>query len=123
MAKEKLVEKIIQLSDELAREVYPLTIRFPKIETYALADQLRRAIVSVPTNIIEGYRRGSSSKERRRFFEIAYGSLAEAKYLIYFAHKQNYIENAKYKEVAEKSEETSKLLWSLMEKIKEDIQS
>ena len=56
--------------------VYALLKKFPKEEQYALCDQLRRAVISIPSNISEGFGR-YSSKEQIHFFEIAYGSLRE----------------------------------------------
>lgn len=60
----------------LVKYVYTLLKKFPKEEQYALCDQLRRAVISVPSNIAEGSGR-SSSKEQVHFLEIAYGSLRE----------------------------------------------
>lgn len=62
---------------KLVLDVYHLLDSFPKIEKYALCDQIRRAIVSVPSNIAEGSGR-KSPKEQIHFLEIAYGSLMEA---------------------------------------------
>lgn len=56
--------------------VYQLIKKFPKEENYALCDQLRRAVVSVPSNIAEGSGR-TSAKDQAHFFEMAYGSLME----------------------------------------------
>lgn len=113
---ESLKEKLITLSDKLAQEVYPLTYKFPKQEMYALGDQLRRSIVSVPANIIEGSAR-AGNKELKQFLNIAYGSLKEAKYLLYFAYKQNLIEEKDYLSVKPKTEELSKLLYVFMKKL------
>lgn len=66
-----------QEAKKLVVEVYHLLDSFPKFENYALCDQIRRAIVSVPSNIAEGSGR-KSLKEQVRFFEISYGSLMEA---------------------------------------------
>ena len=74
----------------LARDVYSLVDRFPKIENYALSDQLRRAVVSVPSNIAEGSGR-FSNKEKIHFVEIAYGSLAETLCQLDIAHDLGYI--------------------------------
>ena len=63
-------------SKALVMAVYALLKRFPKEEQYALCDQLRRAVISIPSNIAEGYGR-RSSKEQVHFLEIAYGSLCE----------------------------------------------
>ena len=65
-----------QEAKKLVVEVYNLLDSFPKFEKYALCDQIRRAIVSVPSNIAEGSGR-KSLKEQIHFLEIAYGSLME----------------------------------------------
>ena len=61
---------------ELVREVYELIKKFPREEQYALCDQLRRAVISVPSNIAEGSGR-QSAKDQMHFYTIAYGSLME----------------------------------------------
>ena len=63
-------------SKNLVKMVYRFIERFPKVETYALCDQLRRAVISVPSNIAEGSGR-TSSKDQAHFFEVAFGSLME----------------------------------------------
>ena len=65
-----------QKSMELAREVYLFTREFPKEETYGLVSQLRRAAISVPSNIAEGSAR-TTDKNFRQFLSIAYGSALE----------------------------------------------
>ena len=65
-----------QEAKKLVVDVYHLLDSFPKFENYALCDQIRRAIVSVPSNIAEGSGR-KSLKEQIRFLEISYGSLME----------------------------------------------
>ena len=74
----------------LVREVYSLLDKFPKVETFALSDQLRRAVVSVPSNIAEGSGR-FSIREKIHFIEIAYGSLTETLCQLDIAHDLNYI--------------------------------
>jgi four helix bundle protein len=64
--------------------------KFPKYETYALGDQLRRAVTSVPSNIAEGSGR-FSVKEKIHFIEIAYGSLTETLCQLDIAHDLGYI--------------------------------
>jgi four helix bundle protein len=61
---------------ELAKEIYRLAERLPKDETYALVSQLKRAAISIPSNIAEGHSRGHR-REYRQFVHIAVGSLAE----------------------------------------------
>ncbi|HKJ69171.1 MAG TPA: four helix bundle protein [bacterium] len=63
-------------SIKLVKEIYAITEHFPSSEIYGLTKQLRRAAVSIPSNIAEGSSR-SSSIERKRFFEISRSSLAE----------------------------------------------
>lgn len=100
-----------QKADRLAHKGYDLTFKFPKEELYGLISQVRRALLSVPANIIEGY-----SKNRSKVFlhqlEIAYGSLAEAKYFMNFACKRNYISKEEYLDFYKDAEEVSKMLWS-----------
>jgi four helix bundle protein len=110
-------ESLIQKADELAHLVYPLTYKFPQTEKFALGDQIRRAIVSVPTNLIEGIARGGE-KEKRQFANIAYGSLKEAKYLVYFAYKEGLISESNYQKLLPKFEELSKLLFSFLKVLK-----
>ena len=69
--------EVWQETRKLVSEIYRLVGKFPKEEKYALSDQIRRAIVSVPSNIAEGTGRGSL-KEQIHFVEIAFGSLMEA---------------------------------------------
>lgn len=69
--------KVWQEAKCLVVEVYRLLDKFPQFEKYALCDQIRRAIVSVPSNIAEGSGR-KSLKEQIHFLEISYGSLMEA---------------------------------------------
>lgn len=114
---EKLKDKIVRLADEFACVVYPLTLKFPKIEQFALASQLRRAVISVAANIIEGIARGGD-RELKRFLNIAFASLAETKYLLKFANKQGYICEKDYQRIYEEGEELSKLLWSLITVLK-----
>ena len=60
----------------LAREVYDVTKGFPQNEVYGLTQQMRRAVVAIPSNIAEGYGR-QHTKEYQQFLSIAYGSLCE----------------------------------------------
>lgn len=69
------------LADELALRVYQGTQEFPHAETYGLRSQIRRAAVSIPTNIVEGCSR-ESDREFVRFLEVAFGSAREVLYLL-----------------------------------------
>jgi len=105
-----------QKSDELALEVYKLTKKFPKDEIYGLTSQLRRAALSIPTNIVEGYAR-KGDKELGRFVSIAVGSMAETEYLLDFARRLGYINGEEFNRVEGLRTEVSKLLWSFYKKI------
>ncbi|MAG59344.1 four helix bundle protein [Candidatus Woesebacteria bacterium] len=102
-----------QLADELAWTVYKLTDKLPKHELYGLTSQLRRAVLSVPLNIVEGHSRHNKN-EFRHFLRISLGSLAEADYLLQFALKRKYVPAADYKKASELRENCGKVLWKLM---------
>lgn len=68
-----------QKAHQLVLQVYKQTEKFPKNETFGLTSQLRRAIISVPANIAEGYAAGSKG-QFGRYLNIAQGSLAEVEY-------------------------------------------
>ena len=74
----------------LVKAVYNFLRKFPKEENYALCDQLRRSVISVPSNIAEGMGR-FSSKEQIHFLEIAYGSLMEVQCQLDIACDLGYI--------------------------------
>ena len=80
-----------QEARKLVVSVYQLLDKFPKFEKYALCDQLRRSIVSVPSNLAEGSGR-ISLKEQIHFIEISYGSLMEAYNQLIIANDLNYID-------------------------------
>ena len=65
-----------QKAYQLVLEIYKITNEFPQRETYGLMQQMRRAAISIPSNISEGYGR-QHTKEYRQFLAMAYGSLAE----------------------------------------------
>lgn len=75
---------------KLAKVVYKLTEKFPRQETYALADQIRRAAVSVPSNIAEGQARRAPG-DFRRFLHISLGSLAEVDTQLVLAQEFGYL--------------------------------
>jgi four helix bundle protein len=81
------------LADDLALKVYGLTTRFEPTEHYGLRLQIRRAAVSVPTNIVEGAARESQA-EFLRFLEIAFGSSREVVYLADLSHRLGFLECA-----------------------------
>jgi four helix bundle protein len=105
-----------QLADKLAWGVYSLTDSFPKDEIYGLTSQLRRAILSVALNIVEGFSRNNKN-EFRHFLNISLGSLAESDYLLQFSLKRKYLDGVEFKKVDNLRVETGKVLWSLMKSL------
>ena len=85
--------RVWQAGIELVRIVYELTSRFPRSETYGLASQMRRAAVSIPSNIAEGHAR-ESTKEYLQHLSIAQASLAELETQLEIARQLNYISEA-----------------------------
>ena len=102
--------------DEFVHLVYRISKNFPKDELYGVTSQLRRSALSVILNYIEGYAR-IKSKVYRNFLEISYGSLKEAKYLLHFSLKENYLMETDYKKAILLSEEIGKMLWSTIQKV------
>ena len=100
---------------ELVVKVYELLKKFPKEEQYALCDQLRRAAVSIPSNVAEGLGR-YSIKEQVHFLEIAYGSLREVDCQIDIAYDLGYVTADEMEEVAEQIEKVSAMLAGLRRK-------
>jgi len=105
-----------KISDELAYQVYLATRNFPKEELYGLTSQIRRAALSIPTNIVEGYSR-KGNKELAQFINISLGSLAETKYLVYFSHRLEYLSDELYKKLRDGYDELGKKLWRFYEKV------
>jgi four helix bundle protein len=118
--KQRTKNPLVEKSDQLARNVYKITRNFPKEEIYGLTSQLRRAALSVPLNIIEGFAR-KGTKDYRQFLHISYGSLKETKYLLYFAYQENYINEKEYKEILSVAEEVGKMLWSTLKTINQKL--
>ena len=102
------VEDLIvwQKAHQLALAVYKETKKFPKEELYGLVSQMRRAAVSVPANISEGFRK-RTKQEKKRFVTIAHGSLEETRYFLILSRDLGYCMIEKLMALAE---EVSKLL-------------
>lgn len=79
--------------------------------------QLRRAALSIPTNIVEGYSR-KGDKELAHFVNISLGSMAETKYLLYFAHRLAYLADEDYKEARDGYERLGRQLWKFYETVR-----
>ena len=111
--------KAWQLADRLAVEVYGSTKAFPKDEIYGLRSQIRRAAVSVPTNIVEGSAR-QHKREYLNFLYIAKGSLAEVDYLFHLANQLGYIGENTYHKMQDLIDNASKTLAGLIKSVEKE---
>ena len=96
-------------SRELVKEIYELTKKFPPEERFSLCDQVRRAAISIPSNIAEGMGR-LSPKETAHFIEISYGSLMEAYCQLQIAADLSYITEQDLERIKPMIFSTSRLL-------------
>ncbi len=85
--------RVFQLSDELVLELYQYTKAFPDEERYGLQAQLRRAAVSVPTNIVEGCAR-RTTRDYLQFMTISLASASEVRYLLGLSHRLGFLKEA-----------------------------
>ena len=97
---------------DLVEYVYGTVGQFPKEEKYALGDQLRRAVVSVPSNIAEGVGR-STDKEKAHFMSMAYSSLMEVLCQMEIAYRLKYISEDEFRTVENRIESVAKILSGL----------
>lgn len=105
--------KVWNKAHELVLLIYKLTNKFPSDEKFGLSNQMRRAAVSVASNIAEGFKR-NHIKVSLNFYNIASGSIEEIKYQLLLSKDLNYIELNQYNDMLSLSEEVSKMLhaWS-----------
>ncbi|MFK7946598.1 MAG: four helix bundle protein [Saprospiraceae bacterium] len=101
--------KVWQKSRQLVKEVYLLTKKFPKDELFGLTSQVRRAVISIPSNIAEGCGR-NTNKDTKRFVDIAQGSSFEVETQIILAYDLDYISKEEVNIVWENINEVQKML-------------
>jgi len=101
---------------DLVVEIYRLVKKLPKEELYSLSDQMRRAAVSIPSNIAEGRNR-SSSKDFLRFLYMAKGSLAEIETQMFIGVKLGYLEESDITTALNLCAEIGKMLNSMIAKL------
>ena len=106
-----------QKSIDLATQIYSITACFPGDEKYGLTSQIRRAAVSIPSNIAEGAGR-KSNKEFKHFLTISTGSIFELETQIIVAHRLNLINESTMNEMSLNIIEIQKMLYSLERSIK-----
>jgi four helix bundle protein len=108
--------KVWQRSHALVLDLYRLTLRFPSDERFGLTSQLRRAAVSVPTNIAEGTKR-LGKQDYARFLNIAEGSLSETEYLVMLSSDLGYLQRQEAEKPLSEISEIARMLYALRCKV------
>ena len=103
-----------QKAHQLVIEIYKLTKTYPKHEMFGLTSQLRRAAISVPANLAEGFKR-VTLPDKLRFYNIAQGSLEEVRYYLILSQDLEYAQTT---QLMEALEEVSRLLEAFMKSLK-----
>lgn len=106
-----------QKSMDLTDKIYGLTKRLPQEKRYVLSDQMRRASVSIPSNIAEGHGRYSEN-EFRNFLSIAHGSCLELETQLLICVRQDYLSDDEAREALALLNEVSKMLTAMILKLK-----
>lgn len=105
-----------QASHKFVKDVYSCLKTFPKEETFGIISQIKRAVVSIPTNIVEGHSK-NSNKEFIRFLYISRGSLEEVKYLLLLSKDLGFLNNKDYNFLCDKSLKIGYLLNGLIKSL------
>ena len=106
--------QVWQKAHELALLVYKLTKKFPDDEKFSLSLQQKRSVVSVDSNIVEGFRR-RTTKDSLHFYNMSEGSLEELKYQLLLSRDLAFIGPEDFKEVHDLTEEVGRLLYRWIE--------
>jgi len=106
-----------QKAHQLVLKIYKVVSNFPKEEIYGLSSQLKRAIISVSSNLAEGFSR-KTNNDKIQFYHIALGSLTETQNLIFIAYDLKFIDRKVFNDLANNTIEISKLINSLIKSLK-----
>lgn len=109
--------KIWQKGIEIVKDIYSITEKFPNKETRGLISQMRRASVSIPSNIAEGFKR-YHNKEYKQFLFIALGSCAELETQFIISNELRYIDKINMEFICEKLDHLSRMATVLIGKLK-----
>lgn len=109
--------RAFELADQLALSVYRVTKSFPKDELFGLTSQLRRAAVSIASNIVEGCARQSHA-DYLRFLDMAFASAHEVEYQISLASRLEYMSPEVANELAKQADETARVLAGLLNSLR-----
>ena len=102
---------------KLVLMLYKVTDNFPQKEKYSLIDQMRRCVVSITSNIAEGFSR-NSVKEKIQFYYISLGSVTELQNQLLIARDVNYLTKEQFKEMANQTIIVNKLIHGLIRSLK-----
>ena len=105
---------VYQKAYQLALEVHRISLEFPKLEQYGLAQQVRGSSKSIPVNIAEGMGKQESPAEVKRFVRIAIGSCDETRVWLEFARDLGYLNVAQHKALEERYQEVGRMLRGLI---------
>ena len=111
--------RAFKLADEVVVLIYRLTAGFPREELYGLTSQMRRAAISVPSNIVEGCARDSQA-DYLRFLYIAFGSLRELHYQLNLSKRLDFLNNQDSSQIELKIVEAEKVLNGLIRALRND---
>jgi four helix bundle protein len=109
--------RIWQKGIEIVKDVYGCTKTFPREELYGLTSQMRRAAVSIPSNIAEGFKR-YHNKEYSQFLRMSMGSAAELETQLVISKELGYLNSEELAGISEKLEYFSKMVSSLLNKLR-----
>lgn len=104
--------EVWQEAMNLAEEIYRISADFPPAERYGLVSQIRRASVSVPSNIVEGHAR-PTTRDYLRFLGISLGSLAEMETQLLLAHRLDYIDSVRLDQLLRTNDRVGRMLRGL----------
>lgn len=105
-----------QKAHQLVLSIYKATKAFPLDEVYGLTNQIRRASISISSNLAEGFSRKSQA-EKRQFYYMSIGSLTEVQNQLLISKDIGYLPNSLFKDIAEQTVSVSKLVNSLIKNI------
>ena len=122
-SKQKTITKFTDLvawqeGHKLVLQIYKLTKLFPKDEQFALTNQMRRAAVSITSNLAEGFSRQTKA-DKSHFYTMSHGSLTELQNHLLIARDVNYIDNTELHHTAEQSSMVHKLIFGLLKSLKD----
>ena len=112
--------RAFELADDLVLAVYSATKTFPQDEMFGLTSQLRRACVSIASNIVEGSARNSEA-DFLRFLDMAFGSIREVEYQLTIARRLGYTDPEASTNLASRADETARVLAGLIRSLRQKV--